>query len=335
MAIYALDWSHKEEKLGIFSETGLRKQLPKFQSGDVVATENMPHHKKVELHHKGVEVYTCNTDLTARIREQENIEKTDDNDAKIIYDQFKIWRADQLMGNKNEAFRKFNYDINLEMLAYRTKIREEAADARKKSLQRTKLDPILASMLTEEVKENKNLVNRLETKIKKELINFDIYNDFLKDVDNVGVSSSSKLICLIKDINRFPTIGKLWAYLGLDVRDGKARKRKAGQTANWSQAGRALVLNDIVAMGFKMGGSERVDKETGEVTKEATYWHSMYRKYKQAELEKNEARAEEDKISKGHMDNRAIRKTGKEFIKKLYFKWRELEKQSDSRWKAF
>ena len=54
----------------------------------------------------------------------------------------------------------------------------------------------------------------------------------------------------------------------------------------------------------------------------------MYRKYKQAELEKNEARAEEDKISKGHMDNRAIRKTGKEFIKKLYFKWRELEKQN-------
>ena len=49
---------------------------------------------------------------------------------------------------------------------------------------------------------------------------------------------------------------------------------------------------------------------------------------KQAELEKNEARAKNDKISKGHMDNRAIRKTGKEFVKSYTNKWRELEKQN-------
>ena len=74
-----------------------------------------------------------------------------------------------------------------------------------------------------------------------------------------------------------------------------------------------------------MNGVARFDKETGELKKEASEWRVMYDKFKENEVEKNEARPEEEQISKGHADNRAIRKTGKEFLKRLYNEWKEIE----------
>jgi len=326
MATYGVDWCHKDEKTAIYGDEGLLKKEPEYIHGDIVATENMPHHKCVELHHKGVKIYRCNTDLTKNIRERDGIEKTDENDAKIIYEQFKDWHVDGMIGNiQDERFRKFRYDLNLETLSYQVKVRAEAVEARKKSKQRTKIDPILASLLIDDVKESKNAVARLDRKIAKVLEQFPIYNDFLKDINGIGAASAGELLSIIKDINRFPTVGKLWAYFGLDVRDGKAPKKRKGTMANWSQRGRSLILNDIVSNGFKMNGVARFDKETGELKKEASEWRVMYDKFKENEVEKNEARPEEEQISKGHADNRAIRKTGKEFLKRLYNEWKEME----------
>ena len=62
-----------------------------------------------------------------------NIEKTDDNDCEIIYNQFMAWNIEQ----NDETFRKFVYDLKLEALAYEVKVRSEAVDARKKAKQRT------------------------------------------------------------------------------------------------------------------------------------------------------------------------------------------------------
>jgi hypothetical protein len=206
-------------------------------------------------------------------------------------------------------------------------VRAEAVEARKKAKQRTKLDPILADLMVEEVKESVNYVGRLETKIKRKLKTFPIYNEYLADIKGVGVASAGELITIIKDIERFGTVSKLWAYFGLDVRNGKAPKRKAGQTANWSHRGRCLVLNDIVSNGFKMCGASTKNTD-GSIKKEASTWRQKYDTYKEHELAKNELREEEDKISKGHMDNRAIRKTGKEFLKLLYLKWKEDNKHA-------
>ena len=316
MIIYGVDWSHKEEKIAVFYDGGLLKKEPDYQIGDIVATENMPHQKCVELHHKGVTIYRCNTDLTQQIRDRDNIEKTDENDSKIIYEQFTAWSEHQ----SDETFRKFVYDMKLEALSYEVKVRSEAVEARKKAKQRTKLDPVLAELKADELKESINYVNRLETKIKKHLIEFQIYNDYLKDIDGLGVASAGELISIIKDIARFSTVSKLWAYFGLDVRNGKAPKRKKGELANWSQRGRSLVLNDIVSNGFKMCGASTSKRP------EPFEWRSIYDEFKKQEIEKNESRPEEEKLSKGHMDNRAIRKTGKEFLKKLYNSWKSLEK---------
>jgi len=316
MTIYSIDWSHKPEKTSVYSD-GEIFDKPTFTTGDIVATENMPHHKRVELHHMGVTVYTCNTDVTKKVREQEGIEKTDDNDAIIIYNTFMDWLKKQ-----DETFRLFTYSIDLEELSYQVKVRAEAVEARKKAKQRTKLDPILADIMADEVKESINYVGRLETKIKRKLKTFSIYSEYLEEIKGVGVASAGELITIIKDIERFGTVSKLWAYFGLDVRDGKAPKRKAGQMANWSHRGRSLVLNDIVSNGFKMCGAS-TKNEDGSIKKEASLWRQRYDDFKEGELHNNELREEEDKISKGHMDNRAIRRTGKEFLKLLYLKWKE------------
>ena len=330
MIIYGVDWSHKEEKIAVYYDGGLLKKEPQYQAGDIVATENMPHHKCVELHHKGVSIFKCNTDLTKQIREKEGIEKTDDNDAKIIYEQFEKWRVHQ----NDETFRKFAYDVYLERLSYLTKAGEELKEIRKKAKQRVANDPTLAAMCDEEVKESINAVNRHETKLKRHLtsgideggeeIGSLVYKEYLKDIDGLGISSAASLITIIKDIERFSTVSKLWAYFGLDVRNGKAPKRKKGELANWSQRGRSLVLHDIVSNGFKMCGAATSKRP------EPFAWRAVYDDFKNQELEKNETRTEEEKLSNGHMDNRAIRRTGKEFLKRLYNQWKILNKEVHS-----
>jgi len=84
------------------------------------------------------------------------------------------------------------------------------------------------------------------------------------------------------------------------------------------------VLNDIVSNGFKMGGAATSKRP------EPFAWRVVYDEFKEQEIEKNESRAEEEKLSKGHMDNRAIRRTGKEFLKSLYNKWKSLNKEVHS-----
>ena len=39
-------------------------------------------------------------------------------------------------------------------------------------------------------------------------------------------------------------------------------------------------------------------------------------------------RTEEEKLSNGHMDNRAMRRTGKEFLKRLYNAWKLLNQEA-------
>ena len=84
------------------------------------------------------------------------------------------------------------------------------------------------------------------------------------------------------------------------------------------------MLHDIVSNGFKMCGAATSRRP------EPFAWRAVYDDFKNQELEKNETRTEEEKLSKGHMDNRAIRRTGKEFLKCLYNEWKSLNKRVHS-----
>lgn len=61
-----------------------------------------------------------------------------------------------------------------------------------------------------------------------------IWVGMLKDTKGIGPTMGGVTISEIRDISRFDTISKLWAYCGLHVIDGRAARRKRGEAANWN-----------------------------------------------------------------------------------------------------
>ena len=187
MTIYAIDWSHKEEKRAFHSAEGSLGKEPKFQDGDLIATENMPHHKVVELHNKGCLIYRCGTQLTKMVREEKSIEKTDKNDAKIIYDEF-------ISFNKNpegqETFRKFEYDPSLEQLSYLNKTVKDFIEVRRKMKQRIN---VIFSRTDEEIVPVAPLV--LE---QREIKETNIFRRSIKSIkDNININKVPILVNFI------------------------------------------------------------------------------------------------------------------------------------------
>jgi len=304
MTIYAIDWSHKDHKRAVCSKDGACSE-PEFQSGDIVATENMPHTQCIELHYKGVEIYKCNTDVTSSVREKEGIEKTDENDAKIIYQEFT---------NSPHKFRKWEYDIRKEKLKVQVKIRSGKVEGSKKLKQRVSYDPALAELLAEELKEADSSVGKCNIKIKNILKEIP-ESSILTNIKGVGNATAGELIDIIGNIDRFATVYKFWAYFGFDVRGGKAPRRQKGQLANWHQRGRALMVNDVVSNGVIRSGAERKDSD-GNVTTEASHYNKLY--YEIKEIEKAKSEAMEEPLSDRHVDNRARRKVAKAILKEIY-----------------
>jgi len=357
MTIYAIDWSHKEEKRAFHSAEGSLGKEPKFQDGDLIATENMPHHKVVELHNKGCLIYRCGTQLTKMVREEKSIEKTDKNDAKIIYDEF-------ISFNKNpegqETFRKFEYDPSLEQLSYLNKTVKDFIEVRRKMKQRFKSDPNILNVelpdfvVDEETGEKlaktygdrlddlEREIRKYEKAIEKKLMDFPIYSTYLKDVGGIGSTTAADIICAIKDINRFATLGKLNAYVGLDVRNGKAPRKMAGQTANWNHSLKSILLHNYVTSGVikqtkciinkeeiaetkafnKLNKNNK--KDIPEALKGKSEQRLKYEEIKEYEQSKNES--SETPVNGMQLELRVKRKIAKLFLKELYNKWKALEK---------
>ena len=128
---------------------------------------------------------------------------------------------------------------------------------------------------------------RISRLLEKELPNWSVYEQWLKNVPGIGPVTAAELIMLyyykyipvckscvsvlekkegtywcpecqesvkgqgnldyLLGDKDFPNIAKWWAYMGRDIRDGAMRKMKKGEQLNWSTAGRKL--------GFMIGES--------------------------------------------------------------------------------
>lgn len=135
------------------------------------------------------------------------------------------------------------------------------------------------------------------------------------------------------DLWNYANPGKLWARLCVDVYDGKAKRRQRG-VDNAYNAPRRSVSWRIADSLFK-GQSERVDKETGEVKREAGPYRLLYDERKAREIEKvaeeglkvapsakiPKAKASEYR-SEGHIHKRALRYMEKRLLKHLWQIWR-------------
>lgn len=63
---------------------------------------------------------------------------------------------------------------------------------------------------------------------------------FIQQAPGIGLPGFARLLGITGSLDRFATVSKLWAYLGMHVVDGGAPRRHRGETANWSSQGRML-----------------------------------------------------------------------------------------------
>jgi len=158
-----------------------------------------------------------------------------------------------------------------------------------------------------------------------------IYNAWLKHVKGIGPALSAAIITRIGSIDRFESISSLWAYSGLDVRNGRARQRCNSKTIDWNTDLKAIIAYKVPSQFVKLPSS---------------FGRKLYDEYKAFYERVHDERcptwsdpnAVINKIGtkatvgrkgcsrKGHIHNMTKRKVGKVFLACLWLAWRKLER---------
>lgn len=150
-----------------------------------------------------------------------------------------------------------------------------------------------------------NELYAIEKSIKKYLANEikdePIWVKFLKKVKGIGPVLASGLINLI-DIKKAQHPSSLWKFAGLDVVDGKARKKVKGEKLTYNPLMRTLCWK--LAKSFLMSNSQYV---------------KYYKQRKEYE------KIHHPEFTPKHIDARARRYMVKRFLVDLFVRWRELE----------
>src|SRR5207253_208596 len=63
---------------------------------------------------------------------------------------------------------------------------------------------------------------------------------WIQEAPGIGLPGFARLLGVTGPLDRFGTVSKLWAYLGMHVVSGAAPRRRRGQRANWSAQGRVV-----------------------------------------------------------------------------------------------
>ena len=170
---------------------------------------------------------------------------------------------------------------------------------------RLRYDPEVSLELLNHLKElEQQHLKRIRGMLKLE----PIYTAYLSKIKGVGPAIAAALISEIGDPSRFDTISALWSYCGLEVRDGKARKRIRGERANWNGTLRMISVGRLVPQFIKL-------KHNGDC-----FGRTLYDQYKTFYLERDTG-----EITLGHIENRARRKVAKVFLSCLWVAWRTIK----------
>lgn len=299
--IYAVDWSHTEEKLAVWDGKKITSKMPKAEPGIMIVTENMPNKMAKEFLEAKITIMRCSPNASADYRKKYNFDKTDQNDAIIIYDLYRDSPA-KFRPMKAETRLKQMY-VNYQQLTKQiTGVKNRQWHA--------------------EDEANQKLVDGLETvkeqllkDIRKELKNYKIYTEFLEKIKGIGPALAAGLIAEVGDISRFENVSDLNAYFGVHVQNGKCVRREKGKVANWNSNGRTLVC-ELIPDQFIKG---RSPVYRGIYDDEKAKCMKMVEE--DAEKSKDERRVQ----SKLHAERRARRKAGKIFLSHFWKAWREIE----------
>lgn len=296
--LYAVDWSHTEEKLRVMSVDSKKwsSKLPEPSPDIVLITENMPINIARPYLEAGTTVLRCTPNASAEMRKKLNYEKTDDNDVFIIFELYR--RKPNIFRPMRPPSKLKQLAINYHQLAYGT------MPAIKNRFWHAEDDDNKAFL--DDLERTKNNLRKM---IEVELKNYPIYTQFLSKIKGVGPALAAMLIGNTEPIDRFDNHSNLCSYFGLTLDgDGKARKRKKGEVANWNAQGKSLICELIPDQFIK-------------------HRTPVYREIYDEEKAKQIAILEKSGHNgwKGHAERRARRKVGKIFLHHFWKEWRILE----------
>lgn len=103
------------------------------------------------------------------------------------------------------------------------------------------LEPEDLAFLTRSAEGLKALEHEMEKEVKAILKTVPVYKSFLKGVKGVGPRMAGVLLAEF-DISKSTTVSKMWAYSGLHTVEGKAPKRRRGETCGFNPWLRAKLL---------------------------------------------------------------------------------------------
>jgi len=152
-------------------------------------------------------------------------------------------------------------------------------------------------------------------------------------MQGVGLKQAARLLGAIGDPywhevqDRPRTVSELWAYCGLDVRNGAAPRRQKGQQSNWSDDGRKRAW--LIA--------KSVEKQT------KGKYRELYDSVKEAEKEKavhtvecarctpqgQPPAAPGTPMKPAHIQSRALRRVAKEVLKDLWLASKEVHEAAE------
>lgn len=149
---------------------------------------------------------------------------------------------------------------------------------------------------------------------------------FVKATKGLGEKQAARLIASIGDPywndlhNRPRTVSELWAYCGLDPRNGVARKRAKGERANWSADGKKRAWLIASKMVMVSGSAYR---PLYDATK-AHYADAVHNADCVRCGPAGKPALAGSPISDGHRHARALRAVSKELLKDLWIQSREI-----------
>lgn len=283
--VVAYDWAHKAHKKKFFDGIALISE-DSLPNNCVIVTENIPAKEASLYLNKGHSIRRCSGNLIAEYRESLELEKTDEQDAKLILEYWKI---------HPEAFREYHLEPPVKVMYT---VMKEIGKVRVSMSNRvwhsndSRCQKVLKILEKAEME--------AERAIRDEVENEPIYQ-WLVAKKGISTRLAGGLIAFVGDIARFDTISKLWKYAGLAVDNGQIQKKKKGQKAAWNHKLKSLCW--LYADEFMKFGEQ------------------PYRRIYDEEKERQIGRG----LKRGHAHNRALRKTAKIFLEHFWVKSRELK----------
>jgi hypothetical protein len=187
----------------------------------------------------------------------------------------------------------------LTRLFYEAQAQRKAAGNRVGAYERLGIPVPVAKQALDDAKEyEEHLQRRIRAMLKVNLF----YNAWLKHVKGIGPLLAASLLSEMGSPTKFNTVSALWSYCGLGVRDGKARRRRKGEHANWNPM--------LKATAWKVAGSFVRSRSKTAFGRQLYDHHKAYYSAKDG-----------DDLSKGQIDNRARRRVVKDFLRCMWVAW--------------